>query len=331
MVRHFLPDQSQVHFLNESGTYASAVGSAKWVGMVQSHEADENVGVIQARYLGTGTRNVDQFIDGPKSFNGTFTYFPQEWTFAYFALGKVTDGGSPSPFLHTVTEANGDNSDPTNKEVMPSFQLVDHQGIAVAGSNLNRTFKGCMVNSMSVSVPQGEPVSVEVSYVAQDVSIGSAAKASVTARTDRPFLYEDVNVHLPSGTTLGNVKEFNLNINNNLIVNHFVDGGRTIGVPQPGDREYQVELTLNALNGGNTLTPYMTRFISGTEFNMLIDMTASTGSRDCLITCSGCKLLDMSAPTSLGDVHEQTLTIAPSSVSILSTDDIQYWRAFSGA
>jgi sporulation protein YlmC with PRC-barrel domain len=252
-------DQSQLAFFKESGAYATASGGAKWIGMVQSHEPEENTGVIQARYLGTATRNVDQHIDGPKTFTGTISYFPQDWQFLYYTLGKVTDGGSPSPYTHTVTEADGNNVDPTNGEVLPSFQIEDHQGIAIAGSNLTRTYKGCNINEMTINIPQGEPVTCDVAYVAQDITVGSGAKSSVSADTNRPYLWSDVNIHIPSGTTYGNISNMTITMNNNLLTNQFVDGNRTIGTPAPGPRDYTIEITKVAQAGANMLTDFNPR------------------------------------------------------------------------
>ena len=330
--KFFMSDQHQVAFFNESGTYANQFGSAKWVGMVQSHESDEDMGVINARYLGTASRNVSQFLDGPKSFNNTLTFYPQDWQFLYFAMGKVTDGGSPSPYTHTITTAHGDNIDPTNGEILPSFQVEEFQGIGVTGSNWLRTFDGCMVNSLTITATQGEPVTCEVNYIAQDVTFASGAKSSVTATTSRPFMYQDLKVHLyASGTTVDEVKSVALTVNNNLGVNHYVDNNRLVGVPLPGAADYQIEVTLNA-TATHTKSLYDQYFVGGSTFNALFDFTASTGSRILYITCSGCKVLDMEAPSEIGDgPSEQTITIAPEVVTASATDDIQYYRSFSGA
>lgn len=327
---YYVADQNQICFFNESGTYGSQIGNAKWIGMVQEHQINESMGVIPARYVGSASRNVSQFLDGPKTFNNTLTYFPQDWQFLYYALGKVTDAGSPSPFLHTITEANGNNEDPTNGEILPSFQVEDFQGTGTAGSNFLRTFKGNMINSLTLTIPEGEPASVEMNYFAQDVTYGSGAKTSVTADTARPFMWSDFKLHMPSGTLLSQSKNISLTINNNLIAPQYVDNDRVIGVPIPGMRDYTLNVTLNSVASLNKAF-YDQYFVGGSTFNALLAGVASTGSRQVFITMSGCKLDPMSAPTVLTGPNEHVLTIYPQSVSVLSDDLTQYWRAFSGA
>lgn len=313
-------DQNQVVFFYESGTYGSASGGAFWPGLVQSNEIDENVGVIELRNTGTASRNVNQFVDGPTEYRGTLTTYPQDWRLLLFALGDHTDAGSPSPYTHTLSEANSNNVDPFNGLVMPTFQVEDAQRSTVAGSHFLRTVKGCMVDSVTFTATEGEPVQLEVEFVGQSVTYASGAATSVTAVTTRPFMWRDSIVHIPSGTTLGTAKEVSVVLNNNLEVPHYVTGSRDIGIPIPGNRDYEVSITLNADTVLNKAL-YDQYFLGGSTFNMIVASNLSTGSRTIAWTFSGCKMVDMEAATGNEGVNEQTLTIHPQTSSVFIDDD----------
>lgn len=323
-------DTNQITLFYESGTWASTSGAAVWPGQVLSNTIDEDMGVIQNRYAGTASRNVGQFVDGPQNFVGALSFRPQNWRLFKFALGSCVDGGSPTPFLHTYTETNnGVNVVDVAGQSLPSFGLEDAQ-VTVTGSNFVRTVRGCFVDSMIIRASEGEPVTVDVNYVGKTNTFSSGAKSTVTADTQRPYMWSDVRVHIPSGTTYDQVKDFSFELNNNLAVPHYLDTTRTIGLPIPQNRDYTVSLTLNSTDA-NTKTLYDQYLVGGSTFNMLLGVIAIAGSREAIITCSGCKMLDMGAPSTNEGVQEQTLTIMPQSVSVLETNELQYFNAGSVA
>ena len=245
----YAADQNQVVFFYESGTYANTSGVGQWPGLIQDHTIDEAANVIVTRYVGGGTRDVSRFDDGPLDFTGTFTFFPQDWKFLGFALGSVVDAGSPSPYTHTISAVDSDVGNYATSGLSSpfvSFGIEDAQITAGAtGTNYLRTLKGCMVDSISISSTQGEPVSCEVTYRAQNVTFFSGAATAVTADTTRPFLWNDCQFHLPSGTKIDEVTDFDLTISNNLETPHYLNGSRVIGVPEPLNRDYELTLTLH--------------------------------------------------------------------------------------
>lgn len=328
---NFANDQSQVGLFYESGTYATTSGALHWMGMVQEHTIDENQGVINVRYAGTTTRNVSQFVDGPTEYTGRLSFFPQDWRILKFVLGSCVDGGSPSPYQHNYEETNN------NARVLeiagqslPTFGIEDGQA-TVTGSNLIRTVKGAMVNSATFTWAQSEPARVELDYNAQSVTYGSGAKTAITALTNAPFMWQHTQVHLPSGTKLNFIKNVSVRVANNLDLNHYVDNTRNIGLPIPQNRDYEVTLTLN---GDDAVTKqlYDQYFLGGSQFNMLLDSNLSTGSRQLLWAFSGCKLVDFSSPTRNEGVVEHSLTIIPTSGTVIEHDvNRQYNNAWSGA
>lgn len=326
-------DQNQVTFSYESGTYASTSGAQQWIGLVQNNDIDDATGVIPVRYVGTGDRNVDLWVDGPRDVTGTFSYFPQDWKLLGYALGSIVDAGSPSPYTHALEEVNSASGNAFTSGIMNpflSFTVTDSQKGSATGQNFIRTAVGAMVDTWTMTASQGDIIQVEVNYRAQDTSFTSGALGAVTASTTRPFQWSDVQVHKPSGTVLEAVKDLSFSINNNIEAPHYLNGSRQIDVPIPLSRDYEMSLTLDGTSE-ESKTLWETNFISGTEFNLMLEVTdagAGAGSRDMFAVLSGCKIIDMTAPSPMEGVNEQTLTIRPKTVSVLVNDTIELYNIF---
>lgn len=327
----YIGDQNQTAFLYESGTYATASGTGHWIGLVTDFSPDEDISVQQVRYQGTGTRNTGQFISTQENFTGTMSYHPQDWKFLGFALGSNVDGGSPSPYTHTISEVNSASGNAfTSGALCPfmSFTLEHSQKGAATGLNFIRTFNGAMVNSMTLNIPEGDLISVDVDWIAQSDTFTSGAVTAVTAATTRPFVAGDTILTIPSGTSITTAKSHTLTINNNMVGPHYSNGSKTIGVPIPGNRDYEYSLTVDA-SSEFTKTFYDQYFLGGSTFNAQLQVTdagAGAGSRDLFITFSGCKLTDMEAPGGMEEVNEQTITIMPKTVSALVNDTIELYN-----
>jgi len=245
----FIADQNSIALRYESGTYGTASGGRHWIGMVQSSEIDENTNNIEVRYLGTGDRNVDLQQNGVLDYNVAFSYYPQDWRMALFALGSNVDGGSPSPYTHVISEINsasGNAFTSGTKNPFVSFTIEEAQKGAATGENFIRTIQGCVVNSMSVNMAQGEPVSVDIEAIGQSGTFTSGAITLPTANGSRPFIWEDVLVHIPSGTVYDTAKNATFTINNNMETAHYLNGSRVTEVPIPLNRDYEVSITLDA-------------------------------------------------------------------------------------
>lgn len=329
----YIGDQNAIGFFFESGTYANTSGALQWIGQVQDFTPDENLNIVAVRHQGSADRNVDQFVDGPIDFTGTFSFFPQDWKFLMFALGSNVDAGSPSPFTHTISEVDSNDGNAFTSGTdnpMMSFGLEASQTASAAGENFVRTIKGAIVNALTINAAQGEIISVDIDYMAQENTFSSGARSALTETTTRPFLWSDVSVQLPSGTPIPDVKSTTVSITNNLEGPHYQNGSKEISVPIPLNRDYQVSLTLDGTSEF-TKTLYDQHFLGGSLFNMIIDITdagAGAGSRDVAITFSGCRLIDMEAPQGMEGVNEQTITIQPENAVVLVNDTIEEYNPF---
>jgi hypothetical protein len=318
----YIADSNQLCFQFESGVYATASGARQWIGLVQDNTPKEGAGVEPIRFQGNYNRNVGLFTDGKLEYEGTFNFYPQDWKFLAFAIGSCQNlTGS-----HIISETNSDGANyAVANQILSSFTLEDSKKTAAAGSNFIRTFKGCMIDSLNITMSEGEIANCEVGYKAQSVVYSSGTVTTVTARTTKPYMWSDITVHLPSGTKLQNATDFSFNISNNLESRFPLNGSRTIEQLIPLARDYEISATF-LMDSANASDLYNTYYINGNSFNSMIEMKAGAGS--CYIIMSGCRITDMTVPSPVEGLHEQTATIKPTSVNVNVYDSIGSYNAW---
>lgn len=319
----YIADSNQLCFQFESGTYAIASGARQWIGLVQDNSPKEGAGVEPIRFQGNYNRNVGLFTDGKLEYEGTFNFYPQDWKFLAFAIGSCQSitGGSK-----LIVESNSDAANyAVPNQILSSFTLEDSKKTASTGSNFIRTFKGCMVNNLNITMSEGEICNCEVGYKAQSVVYSSGAVTTVTSRTTKPYMWSDITVHLPSGTKLQNATDFSFTINNNLESRFPLNGSRTIEQLIPLARDYEVSATF-LMDSSNASDLYNTYYINGNSFNSMVEMKAVAGSA--FIIMSGCRITDMTVPSPVEGLHEQTATIKPTSVNVNVYDAIGSYNAW---
>ena len=210
-----------------------------------------------------------------------------------------------------------------------SFTLEESSDAATANQNVIRTFKGCIVNSYALAVTQGEPISIDAGFIAQTGSFTSGGITAVTAGSNRPYLWSDVDWQLPGGTSVTPVKSLTFTIENNFEGPHYINGSRVILDPIPGNRDYTVEVTqdLDSTTAGSF---YHTLFLGGSKFNAILDInnTANTGSHRLTVTLSGCRITEMEVPAELDGTREITYTVVPGSVSAIAHDRLPLYSTF---
>jgi hypothetical protein len=318
----FIGDQNSVGFLYESGTYAAESGGRHSVGLVQEFNVGENINNIDIRYQGAGDRNVDQFANGALDYELSYNYLPQDWKILGFALGSCVDAGSPSPYTHTLSETNSASGNAFTSGANNPFisMTLEHaQKGAATGENYIRTIRGTMVNNMTISMSQGEPISIDVEAVGQSGTFTSGAISLPTIATTRPFMWDDVQIEIPSGTGFNNITEAEISIDNSMEVQHYLNGSRVADIPVPLNREYEVSLTMVG-NSETTQNLYETKYLPGSEFNMMFAIGAAeagTGSRDAFMVFSGCKITEMESPGNQEGINEQSITIKPKTMNTM--------------
>jgi hypothetical protein len=328
-------DVNKVAFIGESGTYgvgSTPIGTGQWIGLIQDHSPDESTGNTSIRYVGGATRNVSVFANGPLDYTGTLTYYPQDFKMVGFTLGSITDSSGLSS-LHYMSETsmNAGNAFTSGiKAPFLSFTLEDSKTNGTAsGLNFIRTYKGCMVDSFTLSASQGEPLTAEIGYMAQSVVFSSGATSTITAATTTPYLWNHTRIEIPSATAYDEVTAWSLSINNNLEPTHYCNGSREVYMPIPLNRDTEFTMTYQA-NGEKSKTLFDSYFIPGSEFNMKISAVQVSGvysSGLCAyFALSGCKITSMSTPGAVEGISEHDCTITVKSVSVEDRSSIQKYN-----
>ena len=329
----YIADQNQVIFQYESGTYGTPLTSGSrvsglWIGLITDHTPTDEENVQNIRYTGTANRNVGQFINTAKDYEGTLTYHPQDIRMFQFALGSCVDGGAPSPFTHVISESDSDDvyaytSGTGRNQNFASFTIVDSKKAASDGEHQVRKYKGCVINSLNLTATQGEALTCELNYMAQNLTVGS--KSSDIPKifdedTSRPYLWSDVKFHKPSGTVIQEVRELSWTVNNNLERRHYDNGSKVVDNLTPLNRDYELTITLDA-NSGDADTLYNSNWLSGTTFNCMIESVLSADNEQFFIIMSGCKITSFESPSPAEGINEYSITIMPESCNI-NTDDL---------
>ena len=85
------------------------------------------------------------------------------------------------------------------------------------------------------------------------------------------------------------------------------------------NREYELTTTCT-MDTSNAKTLYESYYVAGSEFNAMIFSQATAGSL--ALVMSGCKLTEMTIPSPLEGIQEQSFTIVPKSCSAMVWDSI---------
>jgi hypothetical protein len=264
-----------VNFGNET-SYGTAGTVNQPIGLVQACNPTENNNLIKVRTLG-GTRDYAAIVPGKFSISGTMDYYLQGGAFLRQAMGEDTGTSATvdsGPKIHTgasYRHCMGSAASP-GSDSFPSFVLEvadsEDSGAAAGTANLKRKFRGCRVNTLTISGTVDEPVKVAVDWQAQSVNISTAAATSVSQSTKDPYVFYQGAVYLTSGairatTSLVNattseiaeVNTFSIGVNNNLEAVWYISGTTSTQQPLRGlknlfvkGRDYTASLGLHFKN-----------------------------------------------------------------------------------
>lgn len=328
----YISDQNKVVYLNESGLYGNTSGPGHWIGQVTEHSIDDAENKIEGRFLGTTTRSYSTMDQGPRDATGTLTYNPQAMVIPFITIGSVVSTSGTNS-THRATEINTDATPSafTSGALCPprSFTLEDSKQAPGTGKNFVRTLTGVVPNVTTITATQGEKVTVETEYVAQNLAYSSGATTAVTEDTTTPYLWSSTTLTV-NGEVLNTPKEASLEINQNMEAPHYLNGSRDISTPFPGNRENILSVTLDLDSDDGTML-YETLYKSNTKFNAVFDLDAdsSTGSQHTIYTLSGCRITTMENPSSVEGPTESTVEIRAENVHGLEYSSSDAWYNFN--
>jgi len=206
-----------------------------------------------------------------------------------------------------------------------SFTIEDSKNLGNAGSNFIRTVIGGMIDSYTINANQGELVSCECNYIAQNSTMSSGAITALAATTTKPYIFDNVKLLIPSGTLIGNAKNVTFTVNNNLERGFYLNGSRTANELLPMNRDYECTATLD-MDTANAKTLHESYYIAGSTFNSLMTIYGTAGSLG--VVMSGCKMTEMGIPSTMEGTQEQTFTFVPSHVYPVAYDSISKYNAW---
>jgi hypothetical protein len=319
---YFVGDQIKLACNLTSGTNLTSSGTAFWMGQVQNVTVNDNEGIMEIRYAGTASRDVQIMTAGPQTYGGTIKYNVQDFRMLKYVLGSCTDAGA-GPYLHTFVATNNNSSVPeVGGESLPAFNVEISKSVLVAASGVNfvQQIYGCFVDNFMLSAGEGTPVTASVDFIGRAGSFLSGTTTTVTADTNRCYLWSDMKMSFPaSGTTAtANIKSFDLSIANNHETPNYVDNTRIIGTPIPINRVIKFNATLNAESSQGKAF-YEQYFKGGSSFNSLLVGTISAGSREVFITMSGCKITEFNTPYPSEAVQTFELVMTPTSITAVES------------
>ena len=359
--------QQQVAFANETA-YGSQATVDQAVGLIQSVNPTETNNLIKIRTMG-GSRDYNNIVPGKFEVSGSMDYYLQGGAFLRMAFGEdsatsaTPDSGprthattaSSTAYVHVMGSAATLQAD-----CFPSFTLefADDEGSAClvgasAGDyNLNRTYTGCRVNSLSISASVDEPVMVTADWIAQGVIVSSAGATSITQDTKDPYVFYQGAVYSTSGaiaydtaiesaSQLAEVNTLDFSINNNLEAIWYISGTTSVTQTKRGlkalivkGREYEANLNLNfkdktmyqrflgasgATGPQDTLGEYT--IVLDFVRNGVIGATPAVTDDYMRIVLSGCKFNDTNIAGAPEDIVQQSLGVFVESAKTYIVDN----------
>lgn len=275
----------------------------KWIGMVESFEPEENNNVDQR--LAVGSRAPLMMRVGAREVDGSLSYALQNARLLAMALGKETiTGDATNGYVHTIVPTKAG-------EVLPSI-TVHNNNPAIP---MVRNYVGGKVDSFTITAAAEEAVMMEADLLFLDVQDTGTGQV-VAAELDNYFMFYEGTVKINT-TTVANVTEFELEVNNNLERRFTLNGSRGATRIEEGNLEIASSLTMTF----NDKTQWDLFKAGGTvsvELS-LIDVANPTKHK-IVITLSG-GLYDTNAiSVNAEDVQEQELEAVFTGITVVATD-----------
>lgn len=336
-------DQNKVLGLFESGAYATVMnaGSTFWIGEVIDHPIDDEEGLIESRYMGTATRDFDDFDQGPIDVTGTLTFHPVDMRMPFWAIGSIIDVSGPQA-THEVSEVDSDvcqnvfvSGTGTDMNVPICFSIEDSKQAPGTNRNFIRTIAGAVLDVVTITARQGEKVTVDADYIGQSLTYTpSGTTTTIVNSGTTPYMWSDCTLEL-AGSPMDTAKEFSLAINSNMIVNHYPGSstlgrfyGRLIAPPAMGNKDNTLSVTMD-LPSDDAFWMYDKMYKGGSSFDAVFDLdgdVSAVGSKHTAFYMSGCRIIKMDNPSTIEGLNETTLTIRPKTIVGSAWDTIDKYN-----
>ncbi|EJV59372.1 phage tail tube protein [Bacillus mycoides] len=228
---------------------APAAGVFKSWGIVSGWEPEINKNHETIR--GVGSRTVLNNKALQQEVSVAYTGYLQNPTIFYYALGKATKTGAANAWVHTLNPVG-------RCEELPTFTA--NSNMCVNGAPFITNYVGSKIDTLTISGSAGEVVEVEADIVSTNCVDSATAASSYDVSTNEILTFADGTVTI-NGVAAANVKEFEVEIANNLEALFTISKGNTPSFINEGVLDVTGSFTF-AL----TDTTQRTLFRNGTEF-----------------------------------------------------------------
>ena len=259
------------------------------------------------RIWGLGARNAT--VNVAKKFEASLSveFVLSHASFFRAVLGEVTDadiGGGL--YTHTYEET----------DTIPSITV--ETGTELGTNDEVSTFKGCKINTITVTAAVGEVVKVRAELLSQTMTLATTPYAGQVVATEDPFVFSQGTLQLPSGATLANVQSIELTFNNSLELLWGL-GSRIATASIEKMREYNFRCTMAFAQ----VTDLMTKFL-GASGNPLAGTPAETATMILTFTNGGATTALRTLAFNLASVSLNADTL-PKDVNEVIKEDVEGW------
>lgn len=232
------------------GTAPAASAFKSW-GIVSGFEPEINKNHEQIRGLGSRTVLAHKALE--QTVETSYSGYLQNPTPFYYALGKVTKTGVANAWVHTMTSVG-------RCEELPTFTA--NSNMCVNGTPFITNYVGSKIDTLTISGSAGEAVEVEADIISQDFKDNQPAASSYDVSTNEILTFADGEVTI-NNIKAGNVKEFEIEIANNLEALYTISKGNAPSFINEGVLDITGSFTF-----APTSSTQRTLFRNGTEFNV---------------------------------------------------------------
>jgi len=273
----------------------------KWIGVVESFEPEENNNTDARRSV--GVRGPFMLRAGAKEVDGSISFALQNARMIAYALGKVSTTGS-GPYTHTITPVGSGES-------LPSFTIQNHNKLL----GFTRNYVGGKVDSLTITASAEEPVTAEAEILFSHVEDQGITPVTVSAELDNYFMFYEGSV-LINSVPIANVREFELEIANNLERRFVLNGSNRPARIEEGNLEITASLTLDFVD-----TTQWEAFMNGD--NLVVELAlqdAHDSNHFITITLSGGVYDTNSLPVNAEELQEQELEAIFTGIEVVAQD-----------
>lgn len=257
----------------EESAYGVAVTpDTKFGGLIQTadFEADrqnkEHSGMV-----GSGTaagRATTHFTSGVLLTRATVEFLPQRWDWLqYLLLGTRTGSGTAgSPYIYPLGNA------------IRSLTMTEE--IDNVTTDSVRTYPGMVIDSATIRLSSGEPVSVNVEMLGGKLTKSTTLTGAVANLTDEIYNFSGATIEMPDGSDIENIiEDGQITITNSMKLKHGTNTEAQSA--RPGKLQLSISFRLNYLDDDqmDKLMGSSTAITSQTPVTLALKFSRANGNQ----------------------------------------------------